>query len=104
MMKQKLYIIIFIIIILFLILLYVNKENFSGALLQLYAKGPQDYYLTGDTFPHYYPMYNPYYYPMYNPYYYPYYIYPSIWNLPTSFKGRNSAPYLALTPERYYLW
>lgn len=98
-MKQKFYIIIFIIIILFLILLYLNKENFSGALLQLYTKGPQDYYLTGDTFPYYYPMYNPYYYP----HYYLYYVYPSIWNLPPSFKGRNSAPYLALTPERYYL-
>jgi hypothetical protein len=96
--RQKLYIVIFIIIVLLLIFLYVHKENFSGALLQLYAKGPQDYYLTGDgdTFPYYYPVYNP--------YYYPYYVYPSIWNQPTSFKGRNTAPYLALTPERYYLY
>ena len=90
--------VIYIIIILIVIYLLFNKkqENQSGALLQLYAKGPQDYYLTDDTFPYYYPIYNP--------YYYPYYVYPSIWNQPTSFKGRNTAPYLALTPERYYLY
>ncbi len=96
--KYKIQIIIVIIIALAIFLLYNYKENFAGALLQLYAKGPQDYYLTGDN----YSYYNPYYY--YGRYYPRYYIYPSIWNMPTSFKGRNSAPYLALTPERYYLY
>lgn len=98
--KYKINIIILIIFGLCLYLLYNHREHFAGALLQLYAKGPQDYYLTGERFPYNEPLYNPYYYP----YYRPYYIYPSIWNNPTSFKNRNSAPYLALTPERYILY
>ena len=102
MIKYKIHIIIFIIIALGIFLLYNHKETFAGALLQLYAKGPQDYYLTGDTNLSYnYPYYYPYYFGRYYP---RYYMYPSIWNMPTSFKGRNSAPYLALTPERYYLY
>ena len=100
-MINKIHIIIFIIIALAIFLLYNYKENFAGALLQLYAKGPQDYYLTGDNELSYYYRHNR---PYFGRYYPRHFIYPSIWNMPTSFKGRNSAPYLALTPERYYLY
>ncbi len=93
---------IIFVIILILVILYLSnkKENYGGALVQLYSKGPQDYYLTGD-YPYYsysYPYYYPYYYSTY-PYYYPYYSY---WNMPTRIR-RNSAPYLLLTDDRYIL-
>ena len=57
--KYKIYIIIFVILLLSILLLYHTNEHFAGALLQLYAKGPQDYYLTGNEslFPYYYPNY-----------------------------------------------
>lgn len=73
--------------------LYLKKnEKYTGALMQLYAKGPQDYYLTGDRYYRSYPSY-------------PYYsrLNRFLWNQPTRFYG-NSAPYLLLTPERYLLW
>ena len=66
--------ILIIIIILIILFLYRYKENNTGALVQLYAKGPQDYYLTGTDglYPYYYfPYYFPYYYPYYSRYYYP---------------------------------
>jgi hypothetical protein len=84
---------ILLLLVLILVVLYlINKrENYAGALTQLYAKGPQDYYLTG------YPTY-------YNPYYYRYpYYYPYVWNMPTRI-NRNQAPYLLLTGDRYYLY
>lgn len=86
---------IFLIIILIIVLLYLfnKKENYAGALIQLYSKGPQDYYLTGD-----YPY-------TYYPYYYGnryYRRYPYVWNMPTRYR-RNQAPYLLLTHDRYYL-
>jgi len=67
------YTIILIIILTILLFIYKHKENNTGALVQLVAKGPQDYYLTGTNslFP-YYPYY-PFYYPNYYPFYYPYY-------------------------------
>lgn len=77
-----------------------HNEKYTGAFMQLYAKGPQDYYLTNG--PYYgYNGYNG-----YNWYYgYPYYSTYNrfLWNEPTRFYG-NSAPYLLLTPERYLLY
>jgi hypothetical protein len=47
---------------------YKRKETFAssaGAFLQLYAKGPQDIYLTGnESLNHYWYQYNPYYRPV----------------------------------------
>ena len=64
------YVIISIILLLIILILYRYKENNSGALIQLAAKGPQDYYLTGmdSLYPYYY---YPYYYPYYSRFYYP---------------------------------
>lgn len=71
--------IIIIIIIVLLLLLTNDKENFSmGALTQLYSKGPQDTYLTGDAwkyFPYWWDNYwgSPYYIPnrtFYDDYFY----------------------------------
>ena len=89
-------IIIIIVLVLIVFLLYKkHNEKYTGAFLQLYAKGPQDLYLTGAPFHRV-------------PYHYPYYPYYSrfnrfLWNQPTRFYG-NSAPYLLLTPERYLLY
>lgn len=96
-MNKKIKILLILILLVVLIYLFNKKENYSGALIQLYSKGPQDYYLTGD-YPYYYQYYYPYYYP-YNYRYYPY-----VWNIPTRFR-KNDAPYLLLTPDRdlYYI-
>ena len=86
--------IIYIILIVFIGYLIFSKkqENQSGALLQLYAKGPQDDYL---TYPNYYlPPYYGYGYGYNNHF---------LWNMPTRFT-RNQASYLWLTPERYDLF
>lgn len=40
---------IILILLLVIICWRINKENFAGALTQLYAKGPQDLYLTGNV-------------------------------------------------------
>ena len=98
--KKIILIIIFLIVLLFY-LYNKHEEQFAGALLQLYAKGPQDRYLTGDDRYFYYP-YNPIY-PLSGYYGYGYARSPFLWNEPTRFR-RNSAPYLLLTPERYYLY
>ena len=104
---------IILLIILIIVILYLSnkQENYGGALVQLYSKGPQDNYLTGDypNYNSYNPYYNPYnpynpyynpnYYPYYYPYYSPYYTY-TYWNMPTRIR-RNSAPYLLLTDDRY---
>ena len=90
-MNAKLIISIIIILIIIYLLFNKKQENQSGALLQLYDKGPQDDYLTYPNF------YLP-------PYGYGYgYNNPFIWNMPTRFT-RNQASYLWLTPERYYLY
>jgi hypothetical protein len=89
-----------LIIILILYLLYDKNENYGGALTQLYAKGPQDIYLTGNDYI-YYP-YNPIY-PLYGYDGYGIRRSPFIWNEPTRLKY-NQAPYLLLTPDRYYLY
>ena len=91
--NKKVRIILIIVLVLAGIFLFDKKENYAGALIQLYSKGPQDYYLTGD-----YPYSYPYYYR--NRYYRRY---PYVWNMPTRFR-RNQAPYLLLTDDRYYLY
>jgi hypothetical protein len=91
---------IIITIIIIAILIYINKKNenekFSGALTQLYAKGPQDIYLTTDIEKyvpelwHRYPNYmwsNGNYYPLF-------------WNMPTRY-GYYSPYYI---PELYDLY
>ena len=96
---------IFILLIILFVILYLSKHNeyYAGALIQLYSKGPQDSYLTNNdhiyNYYDYYP-YNPVY-PLsgYNGYNRPRYF----WNEPTRFR-RNDAPYLLLTPDRYYLY
>ena len=67
-------IVLLIVLFIILLLVFYNKNEHAGALMQLYAKGPQDYYLTGtdELYPYYYfPYYYPYYYPYYSRYYYP---------------------------------
>ena len=91
---------LFILLIILFVVFYLSKHNehYAGALIQLYSKGPQDSYLTNNDHNYYYP-YNPVY-PLsgYGGYYRPRYF----WNEPTRFR-RNEAPYLLLTPDRYYL-
>ena len=96
--NKKVKVILVLMLISVLLYLFNKKENYAGALIQLYSKGPQDYYLTGD-YPYYYG--NSYYGNRYygNRYYRRY---PYVWNMPTRFR-RNQAPYLLLTPDRYYL-
>jgi hypothetical protein len=103
-------IITIIIVILFIIVILYDKheEQFAGALMQLYAKGPQDMYLTGLNNRNmyqsdyiYYP-YNPLY-PLAGYYGYGYHRSPYLWNQPTRYK-HNYAPYLLLTPDRNYLY
>ena len=93
-------IIIILIILIILYALYDKNENYAGALIQLYAKGPQDAYLTDDKYM-YYP-YNPIY-PLSGYYGYGWRRSPFLWNEPTKFRN-NYAPYLMLTPDRYYLY
>lgn len=57
------------IIVIVLLMVFIPKpivEKQTGALLQLYAKGPQDTYLTDDAWKHMW-------------WYTPYYRYPSLW-------------------------
>ena len=96
-------IIVILILLLLIIILSPHNEHYTGALMQLYSKGPQDEYLTNSDhlYPYFYNNYN------YNPLY-PYngtgYNYPRyFWNQPTRFR-RNSAPYLLLTPDSNYLY
>ena len=93
--NKKIRIILILILLVVLLYLFNKKENYSGALIQLYSKGPQDYYITGD-YPYYYQYYYPYNYR--NRRYY-HNSYPYMWNMPTRFR-RNDAPYLLLTPDR----
>jgi hypothetical protein len=94
--------ILFILLIVLFLVLYLSKHNehYAGALIQLYSKGPQDRYLTNNSHIYDYYSYNPVY-PLsaYNGYNRPRYF----WNEPTRFR-RNEAPYLLLTPDRYYLY
>ena len=95
--------ILFILLIILLLVLYLSKHNehYAGALIQLYSKGPQDRYLTNNNHIYDYYSYNPIY-PLSG--YYGYRYRPRyFWNEPTRFR-RNSAPYLLLTPDRYYLY
>ncbi len=93
---------LFILFIILFIILYLSNHNehYAGALIQLYSKGPQDSYLTNED----HIFYNP-----YNPIYplsgYDSYSYKPryFWNEPTRFR-KNDAPYLLLTPDRYYLY
>ena len=77
-----------------IVLILFQTQNYehmgTGALIQLYAKGPQDAYLTTDTEKYY----NPFYYPYAYPYAYQYtnlYTNPYnwIWNMST----RTTYPY-----------
>lgn len=94
---------IFIVIVLILVIycvlykMYLN-EQFTGGLLQLYAKGPEDAYLTYNTekyipeyrMSYYWPYHesvfnnptrmNYYYYPLHGNYPNDYYIYPYYWS------------------------
>ncbi len=81
---------IILIVIIGYLLFNKKQENQSGALLQLYAKGPQDDYL---TYPNIY--FPPYYGYGYNNHF--------MWNMPTRFT-RNQASYLWLTPDRFDLF
>lgn len=86
-MNHLLVIVVLVIIYLYLRNRNINKEHYgSGALLQLYAKGPQDRYLTADADK-----------------YIPYWFYPSsVWNNPTRY-GRNwYYPYMFYAPNSYY--
>ena len=80
-------IIIAVLLVIYLCLRNRNKEHYgSGALMQLYAKGPQDTYLTGDA-----TKYIPYwYYPM------------SLWNNPTRYGSSWYYPYMYYSPNSYY--
>ena len=89
-MNNRIIIIIILLIILFLLYKHQQEKYGSGALLQLYAKGPQDRYLT----------YNPVY-PYYGYYGYGPLRSPFLWNEPTRFR-HNHAPYLLLTPDYMY--
>lgn len=95
--NKKIKIVLLIMIIIVFVYLLNKKENYAGALIQLYSKGPQDYYLTGDYPYTYYYGYG------YGYRRYPYRRHPYVWNMPTRFR-RNDAPYLMLTPDRYYLY
>jgi hypothetical protein len=97
------YIIIILIIIFTVFYLYdKNDEKFAGALMQLYAKGPQDLYLTGlknnrglyksDFI--YYP-YNPLY-PIAGYYGYGYHRSPYLWNQPTRYKHNLKDYYILI--------
>jgi len=72
--------IILLLLVTAVIFLYKRHEGFGssdgGALIQLYAKGPQDTYLTGDT-EKYIPEY------LYGIYPYGYYL----WNIPTRYQS-----------------
>jgi hypothetical protein len=80
-------VIITILLVVYLFLRNRNKEHYgSGALMQLYAKGPQDTYLTADA-----AKYIPYwYYPM------------SLWNNPTRYGNSWYYPYMYYSPNSYY--
>lgn len=69
-----------------------NNPEPMGALTQLYAKGPQDTYLTSDI-EHYIPAYG-YGYGVYPRYIWGNGIYPSIWNNPTRYN--NGYPYYGI--------
>ncbi len=64
---------------------YDKSENYSqAALIQLFAKGPQDTYLTGDAWKYIPPFY--------------YYGWPYAWNMPTRVRKSWNIPY------RYRYW
>jgi len=83
---------IFIILLLVTLLVWNYREPFDGALVQLYAKGPLDTYLSGDAWKH-----------QYYPYYFsPYYPYPSIRH---QYYWGNFRPYRYRYRYRYpYVW
>ncbi len=83
MISPKTIIILIILIVVFCKLLYKN-EQFSGALTQLTAKGPQDLYLTVNTEKYIPELWHPYSL-YYNPYRY-------MWNAPTR-RRMYSYPY-----------
>ncbi len=81
-----------------------TKEKYSdAALIQLYAKGPEDTYLSGDAWKHvpwwYYQAY-----PGVGPYYSPYYG-ANLWNYPVNsrkyFKGVHPYNYPYMSPYNY---
>jgi len=97
-MLNKKSLIIFIIIIVIIYIKYNNGDEQFGALTQLYAKGPEDMYLTGNS---YILPYNP---------IYPYYGYYGYFRSPynrSPYFGRKSpyfgrrSPYLWNEPTRY---
>ncbi len=99
-MNKRITIIIILLIILFLLYKHQREKYGSGALLQLYAKGPQDRYLTDNKYSYPYFPYNPVY-PYYGYYGYGPLRSPFLWNEPTRFRN-NHAPYLLLTPDYMY--
>ena len=80
-MLNKKSLIIFIIIIVIIYIKYNNYDEQFGALTQLYAKGPQDMYLTGNS---YILPYNP---------IYPYYGYYGYFRSPYNRSPYNRSPY-----------
>jgi len=100
------FIIIVAVIILFLLSSSntVTKEKYSdAALIQLYAKGPEDTYLSGDAWKHvpwlYYTAY-----PGVGPYYSPYYG-ANLWNYPVNsrkyFRGVHPYNYPYMSPYNF---
>lgn len=72
-------------LLILLVFLCIRKENFSGALTQLFAKGPQDTYMIGND------AYRYYFYPWYPQF---------IWNNPTRFTYYYN-PYYRRFPYTY---
>ncbi len=84
-MITTLIIIFLLIFIISIFILNKQEDTFAGAMTQMYAKGPEDNYLTDGTERRFIPPYNMFYNPTrwipeypYYPNYYPYY-YPRRW-------------------------
>jgi len=70
-------------------MIYRNYETFAGAMTQMYAKGPEDQYLTVGT-----DQYIP-----------PYLYYNNwFWNAPTRLSSRSSYPYYYPTYGMFPFW
>lgn len=82
-----LFLFLILLVILIIILVSYEYENFTGALTQLYAKGPQDSYLTVGTDQYIPPYLN-------NPYW--------IWNQPTRIASPYYYPLYGIFPPHFY--
>lgn len=86
--------IIFVLIFLFIHVYKINNQEHFGALTQLYAKGPQDSYLTVGT-----DRYVPEYWGYYGPPWYQRHMF--VWNQPTRISP-NYYPLYGVFPNPYY--